>query len=68
MPKIKTSELTGAALDWAVAEAQGISRATEAGLHTEYANPNVTGASATTTRACGTFACLVVLPACQAPA
>lgn len=44
MPKIKTSELTDAALDWAVAEAEGISRVTEAGFYTEYANPNVTGA------------------------
>lgn len=44
MAKIKTSELTRAALDWAVAEAQGISRVTEAGFYTEYANPNVTGA------------------------
>lgn len=42
--KIKTSELIDHALDWAVAEAQGISRVTEAGFYTEYANPNVTGA------------------------
>jgi len=42
--RIKTSELTGAALDWAVAECQGIARVTESGFHTEYLNPNVSGA------------------------
>lgn len=43
MKTVNTRDLEGAALDWAVAEVEGISRVTEVGLYTEYANPNVTG-------------------------
>lgn len=42
--KIKTDELTGPALDWAVAECQGIARVTESGFHTEHLNPSEQGA------------------------
>ena len=42
--KVKTNKLSGAELDWAVASVEGVARATECGLYTEYINPQVTGA------------------------